>query len=165
MSTHTNPNLDPTLRDLERSLDSLGAVERAAAPESLDDAILRTSRPALSAKVHRPSVVARIFGASPALRLAAVIALVVVGAFAVTTVVRTPAPAGSFAAVEAQLDALLDAESPGTATTTTAQTSLVLGDALIDIRASVAAAEQSLDDFWSVPDDTDPLATTLETTL
>lgn len=165
MSTHTNPNLDPTLRDLERSLDSLGAAERSAAPESLNDAILRASRPALSAKAHRPSVLARIFGAPPALRLAAAIALVAIAAFAVQTAIRAPAPSGSFAAVEAQLDALLDASPQDTATITTTQTSLVLGDALIDIRASVAAAEQSLDDFWSVPDDTDPLATTLETTL
>jgi hypothetical protein len=161
-TTDRNPHLDPRERTLDLALDRLGSAEHAGAPESLDDAILRATRPLIGAAPTRASVVARILGITPGMRLAAGIALAIGAGVIATVALRSTSTTNArLADAAATLDAVLAESTAAPASTT----SLVLGDALIDVRASFAAAEESLDDFWAIPDDTDPLATELETSL
>ena len=160
----TNTNLDPSLRAIEQALDTLGAEERARAHGALEQDILRATRSIRSDALRRPpSFFARI---APMARFGAAAAIVAIMATVAFVGIRSGRSAShQFAQVEKDLDAFLTAGDTGPGET--GDTTLVLGDAaLVDIKASIAAAEESLDDFWAVPDDTtDPLGSDLETSL
>ena len=162
----TNPSLDDTLRSLDRSLDVLGDAERAGAPERLEERILRATRPVIAATRPAPrSILAQVV-TWRRVALAAGIAIVVVASAASTTAVRTARTEAAIAAAEQTLDQALATLDTGSAQGSGSTSLVIAEDAFVDVRASIAAAEAALDDFWAVPDErTDPLAIETESTL
>jgi len=172
-TTDRNPTPDPSIRKIEEALNTLGAAERARARGSLEQDILRASRPALvksATTPPQPSLLVRIFSGSPAIRIAAVIGVVMIIGLVTTNIAKRSRAAEEAALADAalQLDSFLDdastagsSEGPERSVVTVAMT-----DSLVDLKASVAAAELSIDDFWVVPDDdADPLGSELESSL
>lgn len=163
----TNPNLDDTLRSLDRSLDALGDAERAGVRDRLEERILRATRPVIAATRPAPrSILAQVVTWRRVALAAGVAVVAVASAISITTI-RTARSAAAIAAAEQTLDQALATLDVDGGAQDSGSTSLVIAeDAFVDVRASIAAAEAALDDFWAVPDDrTDPLAIDTESTL